>query len=542
MFSQWIPLLFGLITVCLSVGLVTECARLSATTNRLMHCSRTEDSWIKNESKWRNKWARVGYSAPKIAAVQELADTTGVPMPHALCDAAELSTDEQKEVVGVLRDVNEKLLQEQCSEITTARSLAAILVIWCTAMIVWSYFDRKRLAQTSSTTATLVPVKQEQPVNIELPEKVLQKLSQDFQSARDGMVRSINMSYGALHSTFVKSPVGIMVLNDDFSIDFVNQSLVSLIGTSTTDLMGANVDRVVIAPDIFDQTNSFASSDVLKDIEAKLVVSSGDTVPVELSITTFGPVDRRRYVVNVVDISRRSQLLRLRKETLLEVGHDLRAPLTSLKLFLTMISDGLYGELPPPVLAALGRVLPELDRLSRLTMNMLSSEEIDEGVIKLSMTRTRMDDVVVSAVASMTGAATHKRQQILTTTSGNQECEIDREKVTQALVNVLSNAIKYSPNNSTIEIRSNLQEGTIIVDIQDQGPGIAPAQAERIFDKFERDNRSEPGTGIGLWVTKKIMELHNGSICILPQEPNSKGTVFRLVFPAGQPSPPDGIQ
>lgn len=356
-------------------------------------------------------------------------------------------------------------------------------------------------------------------------------LQQELRYAGESLCQSININVG-FRSTVVQSPVGIVILNDNLMIDYANKAILGYFDAdSSTALAGAPLASILQVPALTTADGQIKLTAGSKDIEAALLIPGKASVPVELSITTIK--GGSKFVLNLIDVSHRAEVLRVRKDILAEVSHDLKTPLTSLRLFLSMILEGSFGQVPERVVDAISRVLPEVDRLVRLTQNMLSAESIDNGSVKLKTAPANLQHLIQTAVNAMEGAARAKRQSLSVDISENDratECLIDEEKIVQVLVNLLSNAIKFSPRDTTVSVRATSSNEEVLIEIKDEGPGISAQMQSRIFNKFERAGNLEVGAGIGLWVSKRIMELHGGNIGV-HNKVEGRGSVFWLSIP-----------
>ncbi len=155
----------------------------------------------------------------------------------------------------------------------------------------------------------------------------------------------------------------------------------------------------------------------------------------------------------------------------------------------------------------------EADRLNRLVGNLLSMTRIESGAIRLHLEPGDIQDVVGTALEQL-GKRIANHQVQANIPADFPLVPMDFTLIVQVLVNVLENAVKYSPENSLIEISADVLDGKAHLHIADRGAGIPPEDLARVFDKFYRVQRPESvgGTGLGLSISKGIVEIHNGSI------------------------------
>jgi len=215
--------------------------------------------------------------------------------------------------------------------------------------------------------------------------------------------------------------------------------------------------------------------------------------------------------------ARRGQVLheteRLQTALLNSISHDLRTPLAAITGALSSLADD-----TAPLDRAVRRELlenakEEADRLNRLVGNLLDMNRLEGGALKLRIEPGDVEDLVGAALTQLGDAAQHRDVRVHLQ-AGLPLVPMDFALMTQALVNLLDNAIKYSPVDSPIDIRAHLTNGDVEIRIEDQGAGIPAGDLSRIFDKFyqiQRENTAR-GVGLGLAISKGIVEAHGGRI------------------------------
>jgi two-component system sensor histidine kinase KdpD len=232
--------------------------------------------------------------------------------------------------------------------------------------------------------------------------------------------------------------------------------------------------------------------------------------------------------------AQRTELLqateKLQTALLNSISHDLRTPLVSITGALTSLddqSDSLNDDNRKSLIVT---AREEADRLNRLVGNLLSMTRIESGAMKLHLEPGDIQDVVGTALEQLgTRVANHPVQ--VNIPIDFPLIPIDFTLIVQVLVNVLENALKYSPENSSIEISADLLDGRARLQIADRGAGIPANDLTRVFDKFYRVQRPESvsGTGLGLSISKGIIEIHRGTISA--QERDGGGTVIIIELP-----------
>lgn len=238
--------------------------------------------------------------------------------------------------------------------------------------------------------------------------------------------------------------------------------------------------------------------------------------------------------VQFAEQARQAQLLqateKLQTALLNSVSHDLRTPLVSITGALTSLdeqSENLDDENRKSLIVT---AREEADRLNRLVGNLLSMTRIESGAIKLHIEPGDIQDVIGTALDQLGKRVANRKVQVDVPLDFPLVL-MDFTLMVQVLVNVLDNAVKYSPEYCAIEISAELDKDKARVLIADRGEGIPPEDLTRIFDKFYRVQRpdSVSGTGLGLSISKGIVEAHNGNIQALRRD--GGGTIIQIELP-----------
>lgn len=232
--------------------------------------------------------------------------------------------------------------------------------------------------------------------------------------------------------------------------------------------------------------------------------------------------------------ARQTELLRatesLQTALLNSISHDLRTPLVSITGALSSLDedDGILNESARRALIENAR--GEADRLNRLVGNLLNMTRIESGAIKLRLESEDIQDVIGTALEQLGSRVADRKIQV-NVPAGFPLVPMDFTLIAQVLVNILENAVKYSPADSTIEASAELLDEKIRIKIADRGAGIPSEDLTRIFDKFYRVQRPEnvSGTGLGLSISKGIIEAHHGFIYASARE--GGGTIITIELP-----------
>ncbi|MFE8599693.1 HAMP domain-containing sensor histidine kinase [Archangium violaceum] len=218
------------------------------------------------------------------------------------------------------------------------------------------------------------------------------------------------------------------------------------------------------------------------------------------------------------------------------VAHDLRNPITALKL---ATSGAGSGEIPPErALQRLAMVERQVERLGRMVNDLLDTTRIEAGQLDLHLEEHDLAELVREAV-ELHRPISDRHVLELQVPESPTPVRCDATRISQVLNNLLSNAIKYSPEGGPVRIHLTPADGGYRITVTDSGVGIAPSEKESIFEPFRRSASTRetiPGVGLGLAVTRKILAAHGGSMDV-ESEPG-KGSTFSVRLPAGAARPP----
>jgi signal transduction histidine kinase len=234
-------------------------------------------------------------------------------------------------------------------------------------------------------------------------------------------------------------------------------------------------------------------------------------------------------------VRREAELGRLQNEFVAAVTHEFKSPITSIRLLMERLTSGRVRapEQASEYCAAIDR---ETDRLELLVNRLLESRKIQTGLKQYTFAPASISEVAEAALKQLRPQAEAKGIGLEAQTEGDiPELPLDKAAITDALLNLLDNAIKYSPSDTRITVTIRLVDHQVSVDVCDQGIGIAPDDLPHIFDKFYRgrhgDQQNAHGTGLGLALVKAIVEAHGGTIEV--ESTPGKGSRFSLRLPMG---------
>lgn len=214
------------------------------------------------------------------------------------------------------------------------------------------------------------------------------------------------------------------------------------------------------------------------------------------------------------------------KELVTDISHQIKTPLSNIILYSQLLQEQAQDE-DSKKLAT--QIFQQSEKLQFLIQSLIKTSRLESGTFQITPQKNRIFAAIEDIMHQLEEKATAKRIHVENRVDENLSASFDRKWTTEALFNILDNAIKYSPPDSRIKITAQAYEIYVAVKIQDQGKGISEEEIPRIFDRFYRgkDAALEEGVGIGLYLSRQIIEAQSGYITVRSQP--GKGSEF-LVY------------
>lgn len=238
--------------------------------------------------------------------------------------------------------------------------------------------------------------------------------------------------------------------------------------------------------------------------------------------------------------ARMKALEKIKSDFLNLASHELRSPLSVLRGYLSMMSDGSFGELPPRVRAVVPAMNAKANQMAFLVTQMLESARLEDSQLQLKLEPVDMRRLVRQAVDTL-GSMTAPGQSVLLEDPGREILAVaDAGRVETIVMNLLDNALKYSPAGGPVRVAVSSAGSSAEVRVQDSGIGIDAADMPKLFTRFGRlvtsENSHIPGTGLGLYLSREIARMHGGDITV--RSSPGKGSEFTLSLPLIGPNVP----
>lgn len=226
---------------------------------------------------------------------------------------------------------------------------------------------------------------------------------------------------------------------------------------------------------------------------------------------------------------------RMKDEFISIASHELRSPLTSIKGYTSLIMEGTFGKIRnDDMKQSLERIMISTERLESLVEDLLDVSRIEQGRMAIKMENMDLAPIIEEIISQFAVNAKEKKLEIVYNKPGEELPPVyaDPDRLKQVLVNLISNSVKYTETGSIVVVSEVMEDGRMHVRISDTGIGISPEAQKSLFQKFYRVKTEKtegiPGTGLGLWITKRIVEMMDGKIYVESIE--GRGTQMTIVL------------
>jgi PAS domain S-box-containing protein len=347
-----------------------------------------------------------------------------------------------------------------------------------------------------------------------------------------------------LDDFYNNAPCGFHSVNKEGVFVRINDVELCMLGYSRDEIIGKKKLSDMLTPDslkIFkDDFPKFKERGWTKNIEYEIICKDGTIMPILLNATVIKDA-KGNYVrsrATMVDITERKKTEELLKDLnkrksdfVANVSHEFKNPLGIINEAIAMGIEGLFGKVSEEQIKMLKVAKTNIERLIRLTTNLLDISAMESGKMELKREKIEIG-LLIDEIVANNGEEISKKQ--LTIKKAIPEdiglLWADKDKVTQIIVNILSNAIKYTPSGGNIAITLSSNDNEMRFEISDTGSGLAKKDIDKLFNKFERIfSEKQEGTGLGLSIAKDIVELHKGKIWV--ESEIGKGSRFIFTLP-----------
>jgi len=306
---------------------------------------------------------------------------------------------------------------------------------------------------------------------------------------------------------------------------FANQQALQLLGLQLEETVGKRVEDLKITNDLFafliDKENT---------TPFKIVVDNRENYFIKEMIEVKQG-DAKSLVIVLKNVTSYKELDAAKTNFISTISHELKTPLAASDFSLKLLENERLSKLSPEQKELIENLKHDNQRMLKILSELLNMSQLETGRIELNIQKVSPARIVENAILAVSSSAKEKEITILNTTEqGLSEINADEDKTIWILNNFLTNAIKYSYTNSSIEVRAFRQNGKVIFSVKDFGPGIDAVYIPRLFEKyFQIPGSKEKGTGLGLAISKEFVEAQMGKIWV--ESEIGKGSIFYFQLP-----------
>lgn len=314
----------------------------------------------------------------------------------------------------------------------------------------------------------------------------------------------------------------------------VSPAAIKMLGYLPEELLGTNCLSIVAEDERLATTQMLAlikSEPVPVTFESKMRSKNGALIDVLWSAQRSE--SEQSYTSIIHDISEERDAERMKQEVIKMVTHDLKTPLTTIRIFLEMLQLGAVGNLSQSGVELVGSADRSAERMLSLINDLLDIEKIKAGMMKMELVSVSLSQLFTEASESVAALAA-QRQIRIEVDASDLRWVIDPNLITRVLINLISNAIKFSTSPGSITVSAQVSSQQLQISVTDQGRGIPADMLQSIFDPFQQtrhsDAKQKGGSGLGLAICKALVELHGGTIEVHSEE--KKGSTFLFTLPS----------
>ncbi len=351
---------------------------------------------------------------------------------------------------------------------------------------------------------------------------------------------------------------GVVLLSDDRIVQ-ANPSFARLVGIRADEAEGQDLVEFV-AVDTRETILQHIKDGDSKPFACLLKPAMGDSVPVRVRLHPFEEnrtwfhvlvfrdmrpemerlEQRQQNTPDENELERLRATDRFKTHLLNTAAHELNTPITPLRLQTHLLHSGALGDLSEKQKRAVGILDRNVQRISLLVKDVLDVARMDAGNLKVDTCPTDVDSLLDDVFESFVDTAEQVRIHLQRQGTRGLAVEADPDRIVQVLYNLISNALKFTPAGGTISVNTVRDDGNVRIDVQDTGVGLSEEQIDMLFKPFSQAHDpkdfSATGTGLGLYISRGIVEAHGGTIGC-SSEGHNKGSTFTLTLPESDVAP-----
>ena len=414
---------------------------------------------------------------------------------------------------------------------------AVTLALSCSVALAWILYKRliSPIDEMSSVAQDMARGNLDQEIRIFAQDELgdlarsINYMARQLKSNLDDVVAEKNRIQAILSSM----ADGVIALDGWGRVILINPVVEEIFGISFANCRGKNILRVIRNNELERILNQALETDQGIEKQVRILMPEPRFFRVHVTPLKGAGRERAGVVALLRDITERKRLEEMRSDFVANVSHELRTPLTSIRGFSETLLDGALEE-PAVARQFLGIINAEAERLTRLIDELLNLSKIESHESVLQKQPVELAPLIERTIAIFQPRAGEKDIAIQLAIAGDiPPVQGDPDMLSRVLINLIDNAVSYTPAAGWILVRATASAGEVKVDVQDNGIGIPPESLPRLFERFYRvdkaRSREQGGTGLGLSIVKHIVEAHGGTVQVKSKV--GEGSTFSFILP-----------
>ncbi len=319
----------------------------------------------------------------------------------------------------------------------------------------------------------------------------------------------------------------VLGLDENLKVIFANQESLKIFGLSNIPVIGEKIEHLAAHNDLvrmlFQTIKNEKESEATAKTEPIKIFADGKESFFEEEIINISIIPTAEtnsmiigHVIILRNITKYKELDFAKTNFIASVSHEFKTPISSIKMSLQLLDNKRIGELNPEQASLLDSIKNDVDRLLSITGELLKLSQLESGNIQLTPVPESAPDILSDALRSVKTIALQKNIRITSEIPENLPAVLaDREKTAWVLINLITNAIRYSDRNTQIRIKLSVESEQVAIRVKDEGSGIAADYRDKIFDRYFRiPGKDSEGSGLGLSICRELIEKQGGRITV----------------------------
>lgn len=367
---------------------------------------------------------------------------------------------------------------------------------------------------------------------VEMLDQSIKKINEQSQQIKKYQEQKLNVIIDNMQG-------GIIIFDENGIINFCNYYVENIFACTSKEILNNKIGLFIPKLNIDNkELNDLISSNAVH-FETTLTHDNVVTLFIDVKINKALINEKESYIMIMHDITELKKMQKIKTEFVSTVSHELRTPLTAINGSIELMKSGAFGNIPEKALELINIVDRNGKRLLNLINDILDVEKLGFDKFNLQFEEHDLVTLINEAIQLNSNYLNEAEVSInFVSEIDKLIISLDKSRIIQVLTNLISNAIKFSPKGSTVQICTEKSNDYVKILVIDKGIGIAPEEHAKLFQKFTQldssDTRKKGGTGLGLYICKAIIQKHNGKIGF--DSKLNEGTTFYFELPFSSPS------